>query len=278
MSGLVPSLVTPDYGTCACAANGLRFSLRTTTANGPQAQRVGAPTRRVDLGALDAHGPAATEPARRPRSFANVSVLELRNPGLRHSHSGFRFQIFRFQIPDFRFQISDFRSRISDFRFILSDFRYQISDFEFQFSDPKPSRCTDPADFLISDFFFQISSFFFQISRARPAAGGKPAGHIARRRRKNREVMGSTPIGEAFAFFVVWCVSGGGGWGGGAGEEAVEQPRASSLLLAKSPERERPFGSQELLPPGASSPWMCALLVSLLASVIVRPVLAPSTT
>ena len=120
-------------------------------------------------GALDAHGPAATEPARRPRSFANVSVLELRNPGLRHSHSGFRFQIFRFQIPDFRFQISDFRSRISDFRFILSDFRYQISDFEFQFSDPKPSRCTDPADFLISDFFFQISSFFF------PAAGEKTA-------------------------------------------------------------------------------------------------------
>ena len=153
-------------------------------------------------GALDAHGPAATEPARRPRSFANVSVLELRNPGLRHSHSGFRFQIFRFQIPDFRFQISDFRSRISDFRFILSDFRYQISDFEFQFSDPKPSRCTDPADFLISDFFFQISSFFFQISRARPAAGGKPAGHIARRRRKNREVMGSTPIGEGFGCFL----------------------------------------------------------------------------
>ena len=57
----------------------------------------------------------------------------------------------------------------------------------------------------------------------------------------------------------------------------MEQPRASSLLLAKSPEMERPFGSQELLPPGASSPWMCALLVSLLASVIVRPVLAPST-
>ena len=100
--------------------------------------------------------------------------------------------------------------------------------------------------------------------------------HLARRRRKNREVMGSTPIGEAFAFSPVVYVWGGGG--GGAGEEAVEQPRASSLLLAKSPERERPFGSQELLPPGASSPWMCALLVSLLASVIIRPVLAPSTT
>ena len=188
-------------------------------------------------GALDAHGPAATEPARRPRSFANVSVLELRNPGLRHSHSGFRFQIFRFQIPDSRFQISDFRSRISDFRFILSDFRYQISDFEFQFSDPKPSRCTDPADFLISDFFFQISSFFFQISRARPAAGGKPAGHIARRRRKNREVMGSTPIGEAFAFWGGWGCRGGGRGAAKslfsfAGQEPREgeafwQPRAS---------------------------------------------------